>query len=963
MFHSKHTDSGNELPHDLEARTQEIGRELLRESRDSASRRFRSDRLMTWVMQDAVFRTQLFRFVDVFPVLKTPHAVRQHLGEYLQQPGVKLPAGMSLAIAAGGLFGNTFARTISGQIEAMGRSFIAGRDVAEAMPQLCKRWDDGVAFSVDLLGEACLSHPEADAYRQRYAQLLTQLPELTNDWPARPTLESDHVGPLPRCSISIKVSSLHPNISVVDFAGSVERLFKSVAPLLELARDRNVLTYFDMEQRELKDITFFLFRKCCEAIDFPAGIALQAYLRSADEDAQSLIDWSRQAKRTVWVRLIKGSYWDYENIHAELMNWPPPVWQAKQQTDACFERLTRLFLRQTPKASGEPGAKLALGTHNVRSVAHALALLEQETLPRSALEFQVLRGMADELTQALVARGLRVRQYVPVGEMIPGMAYLVRRLLENTSNEGFVRNSRLHEKDEAQLLAPPIASPTIPPTSYGFASEPRRDFADAPSREAFAAAVASTPLPDRPAELTVEDARRAVDIASGAFADWRKRSPQERAQCLTNAAARLRSQRDRLSAIMVREALKTWSEADADICEAIDFCEYYASQAIGLLSPQGLTQLAGERNELLHEPRGIAVVIAPWNFPIAIPTGMTVAALVTGNPTILKPAEQTPLIARELCEALWQAGIPRDVLHYLPGEGQTVGRSLVGDPRVAVIAFTGSSAVGLQILSDTAPNPANPTLPIKHVVCEMGGKNAIIVDASADIDEAVMGVRTSAFSYSGQKCSACSRVIVLAEVHDLFVRRLVEASRALRVGDARDPATDIGPLIDDAAADKVHRYIQIGRSEARLLTRSDSPPAGRLIAPHIFVDVPPNARIATDEIFGPVLCIIRASGFAEALEIANSSAHKLTGGVYSRTPSHLQLARRELLVGNLYLNRNITGAVVGRQPFGGFGLSGLGTQAGGPEYLLHFLNPRVVTENTLRRGFAPPAAPRPSKGT
>ncbi len=433
---------------------------------------------------------------------------------------------------------------------------------------------------------------------------------------------------------------------------------------------------------------------------------------------------------------------------------------------------------------------------------------------------------------------------------------------------------------------------------------------------------------------------------------------------LRRAAGILRSRRDTLSGIMIREAHKTWAEADADVCEAIDFCEFYARESLRLFTPQPQGSRPGEDNATIHEPRGIAVVISPWNFPLAICTGMTAAALVTGNTVIVKPAEQTPIIAGHLCEAMWAAGIPRDVLQFFPGRGETVGAALVRDPRVALIAFTGSSAVGLDILAAAVPNPndASAGMPLKHVVCEMGGKNAIIVDSSADMDEAVLAVRASAFSYAGQKCSACSRVIVLDDVHDSFVSRLVEATRALVPGSALDPATDIAPVIDGEAAARIRQFIAIGRQEATLAYPKTEPAniqAENLIIPHIFIDGPPDARIATTEIFGPVLCILRAKTFDEALQLANSVPYRLTGGVFSRTPSHLAQARKDFLVGDLYLNRGITGALVGRQPFGGFGLSGLGTQAGGRDYLLHFVHPRVIAESTLRRGFVPdgPAAP------
>jgi RHH-type proline utilization regulon transcriptional repressor/proline dehydrogenase/delta 1-pyrroline-5-carboxylate dehydrogenase len=423
-------------------------------------------------------------------------------------------------------------------------------------------------------------------------------------------------------------------------------------------------------------------------------------------------------------------------------------------------------------------------------------------------------------------------------------------------------------------------------------------------------------------------------------------------------ATLMRDRRDEFSAIMVREGGKPWREADADTCEAIDFCEYYAREAVRLFQPRRLGKFVGELNHQWYQPKGVVSVISPWNFPLAICCGMTAAALATGNTAVVKPSTQTRGIAQAMCEALWTAGVPRDALQFVPGEGRAVGDVLVRDPRVMMIAFTGSKEVGLGILRAAGDTPEGQNF-VKRVVCEMGGKNAIIVDESADLDEAVLGVRQSAFGYCGQKCSACSRVIVLDRVHDQFLKRLVESTRTLVIGDPAAPGTDFGPVIDEKAAAKICEYIEIGKTEGRLELACDVPAGlperiGKpYIGPHIFSGIQPRHRLANEEIFGPVLSVMRVKTFDEALDLANATAYKLTGGVFSRKPSHLEAARRDFRVGNLYLNRGCTGALVGRQPFGGFGLSGGGTKAGGADYLLNFVDPRCSAENTMRRGFAP----------
>jgi len=361
---------------------------------------------------------------------------------------------------------------------------------------------------------------------------------------------------------------------------------------------------------------------------------------------------------------------------------------------------------------------------------------------------------------------------------------------------------------------------------------------------------------------------------------------------------------------------------------------------------------SGETNRYFYQPRGISLVISPWNFPLAIPVGMTVASLVTGNCTLLKPAEVSSVIGAKIAEILVAAGFPPGVFQFVPGKGSTVGAHLVKHPDVHMIAFTGSQEVGCRIYREAADvQPGQKHL--KRVIAEMGGKNAIIVDESADLDQAVQGVVQSAFGYSGQKCSACSRAIVLEPIYDVFLQRLVEAVRSLNVGAAEQPATKVGPVIDGNAQARIREYIEKGKLDCELALELPSPSGGYFVGPVVFRDVPPTATIAQEEIFGPVLAVMRAKTFDAALEIANGTNYALTGGLYSRTPSHIDRAYADFEVGNLYVNRGITGAIVARQPFGGFKLSGVGSKAGGPDYLLQFLEPRVVTENVQRQGFAP----------
>ena len=947
------------------SRAHAIGIELIDRAaaheRGLLSAKFYADKLVDWAMRDEQFKTQLFRLVDVFPVLQGPAAVYAHAGEYLNAPGVRPPSGFALGMKMGAIAKGTVAATLSGQITAMAKQFIAGADAATALPSLRQQWDQHVGFSVDLLGEACLSTDEADAYTQRYLDLLQTIGPAVAAWPADPLLESSSLGPVPRVNVSVKLSALTPRFNPMDPAGTIADLRPRVDALLSAARKVGAFVNVDMESFAYRELTLTAFRDLFGSVDgVEVGIVLQAYLQSAEADAAALINWSRRTNRTVTVRLVKGAYWDFETIHAQMMGWPSPVWPVKSATDACFERMAGQLLDAAPR-DGRGGIRLALGSHNARSIAATLAGAEHRALDRSAVELQMLHGMADPIKAAAVEMNCRVRNYVPVGDMIPGMAYLVRRLLENTSNQSWLMGFA-GKADVAKLLADPADAPAAKPSPASrpsFHNEPMRDFAQASVRQTFADAMRRVHLPRVSIQSDAGLADTAVARAAAAFPAWRDTPPADRAATIVRAADLMRQRRDALAVAIVVEASKPWAEADADVCEAIDFCTYYAAESDRLFTPHRLGRLIGEQNEVVHEPRGVAVVISPWNFPLAICCGMTVAALVTGNTVVVKPAEQTPGVAKLLVDLLHEAGVPTDAVQLLPGTGEAVGAALVRHPAVTIIAFTGSRDVGFDILRAAADVVPGQTA-VKRVIAEMGGKNAIIVDASADADEAVVGVRQSAFGYAGQKCSACSRVIVVddgAGGFDAFANRLVAATAALVVGDPTDPATQVGPVIDVAAADKIRAAIERGKTEAKCALAMPAPPGPAFVGPHVFVDAPPAGFLATEEIFGPVLAVFRATSFDHALHLANATPYKLTGGVYTRTPSHLDQARREFRVGNLYLNRNITGALVGRQPFGGFGHSGVGSKAGGADYLRQFVDPRTVTENTMRRGFAPTDEP------
>jgi RHH-type transcriptional regulator, proline utilization regulon repressor / proline dehydrogenase / delta 1-pyrroline-5-carboxylate dehydrogenase len=452
------------------------------------------------------------------------------------------------------------------------------------------------------------------------------------------------------------------------------------------------------------------------------------------------------------------------------------------------------------------------------------------------------------------------------------------------------------------------------------------------------------------ASATEPEVDRAVEAARRAFPAWSARSAAERAAVLVKAAAWMRERRPRLAALAVRECAKPWAEADADICEAIDFLEFYARGAIALDKGAHVFQVPGERNVMRYTPRGVVAVIAPWNFPVAIPTGMVAAGLATGNTVVLKPAEQSPGCGMMVVQALREAGVPPDAIALLPGEGEA-GAALVRHRDVQTIAFTGSGPVGLDILRTAADVPAGGRH-LKRVVAEMGGKNCVIVDADADLDDAVPSIVTSAFLYSGQKCSAAARVLVHEAIADALLERLAGAVEVLRVGQAAEFGTDVPPVIEQAAQERVDRYARIARESGQLAADRDGVPSpGWFVAPRVATDLPADSPVLNEEIFGPLLAVDRVRDVDDACDRVDALPYALTGGLFARNPHTVERVVRRSPVGNLYVNRAITGAMVGRQPFGGNRLSGTGTKAGGPDYLLHFVEPKVVTENTVRHGL------------
>src|SRR5438034_30840 len=443
---------------------------------------------------------------------------------------------------------------------------------------------------------------------------------------------------------------------------------------------------------------------------------------------------------------------------------------------------------------------------------------------------------------------------------------------------------------------------------------------------------------------TAEMARQAIEDANRYFDTWKKVSPQERAKFLFRASQIVRERKYELNALVCYEVGKTWVEADADIAETIDFLEFYGREMLRLGEPQKLVPMRGERNYLMYIPLGVGVIIPPWNFQCAIMAGLVAASLVTGNTVVLKPASDSPTIAAKFIDILFEAGIPKEAVDFITGPGGAVGDTLVTHPKTRYIGFTGSKEVGLRI-SELAGKTVPGQMWIKRTVLEMGGKDGIVVDEEADIDAAVEGTVQAAFGYQGQKCSACSRAIVSEKVYDTFVQKLVERAKKVSVGPAEDPNNYMGPVVSETALNGILNYIEVGKREGKIVAGGGRAPGeGYFVQPTVIADVDPKARVAQEEIFGPVLAVIKAKDFEQALEIANSTEFGLTGAVYSKNKTKLEKAEELFHVGNLYLNRKCTGAMVGAHPFGGFNMSGTDSKTGGKDYLHHFLQAKSIAE-------------------
>ncbi|MCQ8104371.1 bifunctional proline dehydrogenase/L-glutamate gamma-semialdehyde dehydrogenase PutA [Methylomonas sp. SURF-2] len=866
--------------------------------------------------------------------------------------------------------------TLIQAMHQLARHFVLAERIDAALRQAAGQ--PGYRYSFDMLGEAALSTADAERYFQAYSQAIATLAGVAGaDIWANP-------------GISIKLSALYPRYEALQAGRAIPAISEKLLPLVKQARAANISVTLDAEEAERLEMSLTIFAELGEHPDLAGwrgfGLAVQAYQKRALALINWLAELANRQQRMIPLRLVKGAYWDSEIKRAQENGWEDyPLFTRKAATDVSYLACAKLILSR-PEAFYPQFA-----THNAHTVA-AICRLGQD---HPGFEFQRLHGMGQALYDQLLEQqpSLNCRVYAPVGGYRDLLPYLVRRLLENGANTSFIHQAENPAVSPQSLCRDPLLvlqntepAPLAPPkdlfapqrqSSQGLnlsdlellrqwqadlAKHGDKTWRAAPlvdgqicSGETFTvySPFDRTTMVGQVSRSSPQTVEQALQQATHAFTAWRLCPVQTRAAYLNQAADLLEQQRLELAGLCIREAGRTFADALAEIREAVDLCRYYAAGAVELFGrPQALPGPTGEENKLYQYGRGVFVCISPWNFPLAIFIGQIAAALAAGNTVIAKPALQTSLTGMACVRLLHQAGIPGDVLHFLPGEGAILGKQLLSDQRVAGVAFTGSGATARGINLQLARRDGA----IATLIAETGGQNAMLADSSAHAEQLVMDVLKSAFNSAGQRCSACRVLFLPEETADIVIERLIGAMQWLRLGSPLDLSTDVGPVIDQTALAKLHTHIAYLKQHAKLLYQLPMP-AGLekgWYFPPTLAEIA-ELSLLKQEVFGPILHIVRYAGsdLSGPIEAINASAYGLTLGLHSRIETTLQSARQQARIGNVYCNRNMIGAVVGSQPFGGMGLSGTGPKAGGPNYLLRFAVEQTVTNNLTAIGGNP----------
>lgn len=860
----------------------------------------------------------------------------------------------------------------------IGTQFVLGEDIGEAIKKSAEPEKNGYRFSYDILGEGARNREQAESYVNAYRHAITAIGR-----------HAKGMALMEAPSISLKLSALHPRYNLASQERVMKELLPRLVEIVKLAMNVGISVSIDAEEATRLDVELELFRRLFGDPVFKGyegiGFVMQAYQKRAFHLVDYLAELSHETGKRMPLRLVKGAYWDSEVKNAQVLGLPSyPVFTRKEHTDvsymACAQKIIANMDRFYPQ----------FATHNALSVA---SIIELAGSKKNAFEFQRLHGMGQQLHDQVV-RDVPCRIYAPVGRHEDLLAYLIRRLLENGANTSFVNLLMDKNKPLDELLEDPVANVrkqggvqnTMIPNPVKLYSNRENsqgyDLGNVNMMNGLAAGInefkdcfwqAVPTLTDsgkiqetsnvtEPANVSKivgyavkekpENVGRAITAASAAFSKWHKVPVEERAAIIEKFARSLADNQIEAMAIIMREAGKTISDAIAEVREAIDFCYYYAAQARKLMGSEDVLEgPTGEHNSVQLVARGVFVCISPWNFPLAIFTGQVVAALVSGNCVVAKPAEQTPLIAAFATRLMHEAGIPNDVLNFMPGSGKTVGAALIREERIAGVVFTGSMETARHINRALAGRNG----PIAVFIAETGGQNCMVVDSSALPEQVSDDVITSAFGSAGQRCSALRVLYVQEDIADNLIRLIAGAMQELKIGNPFfDPSVDVGPVIDNGAHKVLAEHIEKMKKSARLLATAplgeELAKQGYYLAPHMFEIQ--SIRELEQEVFGPVLHVIRykASDLEKVCDEVNSTGYGLTFGLQSRIEDHVELVKERINAGNVYINRSMIGATVGVQPFGGEGLSGTGPKAGGTHYLLRFVTERTHTINTAAIG-------------
>lgn len=873
-------------------------------------------------------------------------------------------------------------KAVNQAMRIMSKQFVMGRTIEEALERAQKKEAIGYRYSYDMLGEAALTAADAERYFVAYQNAIDAI--------GKSASKKKTIGSNP--GISIKLSALYPRYEEAQQSDVMENLGKKLLQLAQRAKKNNIGLTIDAEESERLDLSLDLIELVFSSESLSGwegfGLALQSYQKRAF----FVLDWiaalAKTHKRRIMVRLIKGAYWDSEIKKAQMRGLSDyPVFTRKVFTDVSFQACAKKILTMTDVIYPQ------FATHNAYSVAMILNLVGDYR----DFEFQCLHGMGDSLYEQIVPAkklGIACRVYAPVGSHEDLLPYLVRRLLENGANSSFVNRIVDEKVPISQLVeAPldkaaewldvvnvniPLPSEIFQPTrvnSYGIDFSDRNVVAHLQHAmeklkpyewqvEPMLAATISTNSisrkvysPQSPEQCigtvidaTAEDIEKALVHATQFFPTWQSTPVKMRADCLRRFATLMEENMTSLLVLACLEAGKTWNDGVAEVREAVDFCRYYASMAERQMGePIHLHGYTGERNELSLHPRGVVLCISPWNFPLAIFTGQVVAAIVTGNCVIAKPAEQTSLMAGFAVQLMLDAGIPEEVVQLLPGTGEQVGAPLVADKRIKAVVFTGSTATAT-LIQQTLAHRGGEIIPL---IAETGGQNAMIVDSTALLEQVVVDVLASAFGSAGQRCSALRVLYIQEEVYPRMITLLKGAMAELKIGSPCWLSTDVGPVIDKDALSTLQKHVQSMEKKFEIIHQcelSSDCKSGYFMSPTaIAID---NINALPQEVFGPILHVIRYSqdGLDDVIEQINGTGYGLTLGIHSRINDTVEYIRQRIHVGNCYVNRNMIGAVVGLQPFGGEGLSGTGPKAGGPHYLSRFCHERTYTVDTTAAG-------------